>query len=130
MSDYNNLIDQLHNKLWEYCDRVYNSKAPSNATYPYILFSMEIDEDKTNRTDFLLTVEITDNDTNTYEIETIMSKLLQSPKKNGLDHYIYADSNIGFSTSVSDMYHSEDEEGEEYLNIRVIEFLVSNVVFI
>lgn len=119
-----NLTYQIKEKVKEFIPRVYNNKAPNDAIFPYAIIKKRGYGDNVNESDFIYIIELIDNDTDTTEIETIESEMMKSIELNGLDHYCYEDENLTFEMFYDDAYGDESENNNEYLNSRILEFLV------
>jgi hypothetical protein len=119
-----NLTYQIITKVKEFIPRVYNRKAPSDATFPYAIISKRGYGDNTNESDFIYYIELIDNSTDTTEIETLESQIMKSVGLDGLDHFCYEDDDLTFEMFYDDNYSDETEDNNEYLNSRVLEFYV------
>jgi len=119
-----NLTYQIKEKVKEFLPRVYNRKAPADAEYPYAIISKRGYGDNVNESDFIYIIELIDNNTDTTEIETLESQMMKSIELNGLDHFCYEDEFLNFEMFYDDNYSDESDDNNEYLNSRVLEFLV------
>lgn len=119
-----NLTYQIKEKVKEFIPRVYVNKAPAGTVFPYAIIKKRGYGDNVNESDFIYYIEFIDNDTDTTEIDILESQIMKSIDLNGLDHYCYEDEFLNFEMFYDDNYPDESIINNEYLNSRILEFLV------
>ena len=70
-------------------ERVYKEIAPQDATFPYVVYRLPTSNDTEGREDFILEIDIWDNNTNTTALETLTESIDRK-----LNRFKYVDSKL------------------------------------
>ena len=69
------LLTYIYNQLKLVHSNVYFEQAPENATFPYIVFKLPNSTENEAREDFILEVDIWDNNSDTTTLETLTNNI-------------------------------------------------------
>lgn len=87
-----NFLTYIYGKLSSVADRVKLEKAKQSTPFPYVTYKLPTSTEEGHREDFILEVDIWDNNSNTFNLEQLTTSIDKA-----LNRETYIDSNIQVS---------------------------------